>query len=187
MKAIIAGLGSLMVGLAVSASAAAQEYAPPQYGPQASQYAPQGPQYAPGAENASQAPPVQPAPQVEAPAPAPAVYSYSTGQWVYGADRVPIWVPAGAVSVAVGGVPYAHLYTPAYGWAWSISPWGWGPYRYGSWGHYAGWGRYGGWGWGRGSGRATNWHYGRGGYPRAFGHGGYHAIARGGYGHVGRR
>jgi hypothetical protein len=184
MKAIIAGLGSLMVGLAVSASAAAQEYAPPQYGRQS----PQGPQYAPGAEDASQAPAVQPAPQVQAPEPAPAVYSYPTGQWVYGADRVPIWVPAGAASVAVGGVPYAYLYTPAYGWAWCISPWGWGPYRYGSWGHYAGWGRYGGWGWGRGWGRATNWQYGHGGYARGLGHGGSpHAIARGGYGHVGRR
>jgi hypothetical protein len=31
------------------------------------------------------------------------------------------------------GVPYAYLYTPAYGWTWYVSPWGWGPYRYGFW------------------------------------------------------
>jgi hypothetical protein len=31
------------------------------------------------------------------------------------------------------GVPYTYLYTPAYGWTWYVSPWGWGPYHYGLW------------------------------------------------------
>jgi hypothetical protein len=35
--------------------------------------------------------------------------------------------------VADEGVPYSYLYTPAYGWTWYVSPWGWGPYHYGAW------------------------------------------------------
>jgi hypothetical protein len=35
--------------------------------------------------------------------------------------------------VEMEGVPYTYLYTPAYGWTWYVSPWGWGPYHYGLW------------------------------------------------------
>jgi hypothetical protein len=61
------------------------------------------------------------------------IYNYPTGSWVYAADRGWVWVPVGTDTNVVDGVPYAYLYTPAYGWTWYVSPWGWGPYRYGAW------------------------------------------------------
>jgi hypothetical protein len=64
---------------------------------------------------------------------APLVYSYPTGQWVYTVGQGWVWVPADATPVQNEGVPYVYLYTPAYGWTWYVSPWGWGPYRYGAW------------------------------------------------------
>jgi hypothetical protein len=81
----------------------------------------------------SQAPQYAPA-QPETPPPATQwTVTYPTGQWVYTVDYGWIWIPAGAVTTAVDDVPYTYLYTPAYGWTWYISPWGWGPYRYGVW------------------------------------------------------
>jgi len=44
-----------------------------------------------------------------------------------------VWVPAGATTTAVEGVPYTYLYTPSVGWTWYISPWGFGRYAYGPW------------------------------------------------------
>jgi hypothetical protein len=61
------------------------------------------------------------------------VYSYPTGQWVFTSTYGWIWVPAGTATEAVDGTPYVYLYTPSYGWTWYVSPWGWGPYRYGVW------------------------------------------------------
>jgi len=81
-------------------------------------------------------PPVEAAPPAGQPAAAPLVYSYPTGQWVYTAGRGWVWVPAGAVTQEMDGAPYAYLYTPAYGWTWYLSPWGWGPYHYGVWVHH---------------------------------------------------
>jgi hypothetical protein len=76
-----------------------------------------------------------PAPQAAPPPPAGAqtVYNYPTGSWIYAADRGWVWVPAGTATTGVDGVPYAYLYTPAYGWTWYVSPWGWGRYAYGPW------------------------------------------------------
>jgi hypothetical protein len=81
----------------------------------------------------SQAPPA-PSSQPPTAAPsAPLVYTYPTGQWVYMAGRGWVWVPAGTTPQEVDGAPYVYLYTPAYGWTWYLSPWGWGPYYYGVW------------------------------------------------------
>jgi hypothetical protein len=102
-------------------------------------------------QEAAPPPPQQPAPAPSPPAapptgpaaPAQLVYSYPTGQWVYLAGRGWVWVPAGATSQELDGAPYAYLYTPAYGWTWYLSPWGWGPYHYGIWArhpwHPVGW------------------------------------------------
>jgi hypothetical protein len=104
-------------------------------------------------QEAAPPPPQQPAPGPAplaapptgptAPAPAQLVYSYPTGQWVYLAGRGWVWVPAGATTQELEGAPYAYLYTPAYGWTWYLSPWGWGPYHYGIWArhpwHPVGW------------------------------------------------
>jgi len=194
MKTILAGLGSLVLGVAMSGSAFAQEYDQEEGAPPPPEAAVQAPQMQYG-----DAPPAQEA------------YSYPTGQWVYTANGY-VWVPAGATAVAYGGAPYAYLYTPALGWRWSVSPWGWGGYRgygYGGWaGHPAvgrGWvghpavGR--GWGGHPAVGRGWVGHpavgHGWGGHP-AVGHGwggpafrgsrggAPHAVARGG-GHGGHR
>jgi hypothetical protein len=61
------------------------------------------------------------------------VYTYPTGQWVYVSGQGWVWVPAGSTTTDMEGVPYAYLYTPAYGWTWYVSPWGLGPYHYGLW------------------------------------------------------
>jgi hypothetical protein len=61
------------------------------------------------------------------------VASYPTGQWVFTSTYGWIWVPAGSATEAVEGTPYVYLYTPAHGWTWYVSPWGWGPYHYGVW------------------------------------------------------
>jgi hypothetical protein len=63
----------------------------------------------------------------------PLVQPYPTGQWVYLSGQGWVWVPAGATATEMDGVPYSYLYTPAYGWTWYVSPWGWGPYVYGPW------------------------------------------------------
>jgi hypothetical protein len=129
---------------------------PPVAPPQAAQAspAPPPPSAAPSSAAPSSPPPPPPAGQAQAgfPPPPPAqagpppsatppgqappsgwVYSYPEGQWVYAANRGWIWVPAGSATTDVDGVPYAYLYVPAYGWTWYVSPWGWGPYRYGGW------------------------------------------------------
>jgi hypothetical protein len=77
------------------------------------------------------APPAPPAPPADASEP-PAV-SYATGSWVYRAGQGWVWVPNGASTSDMEGVPYVYLYTPAYGWTWYVSPWGPGPYHYGVW------------------------------------------------------
>jgi hypothetical protein len=103
--------------------------------------------------DAPQAPPPQSQPQSTQPPPAaalPAQYaaapsadqpppqaqwvtSYPQGQWVYASGYGWMWVPAGAVTTEMDGVPYVYLYTRPYGWTWYVSPWGWGPYHYGIW------------------------------------------------------
>jgi hypothetical protein len=52
---------------------------------------------------------------------------------VYTAQYGWAWIPAGAATYDVGGLPCAYLYTPAYGWTWYTSPWGWGPFVYARW------------------------------------------------------
>jgi hypothetical protein len=117
-----------------------------------------------------------------------------SGQWV-ATENGWIWVPAGATTYGVEGVPYAYLYTPAYGWTWYASPWGWGPYSYGAWAThpwpfgFRAWG-YGpqGWGWRGGPGVGGHFygggHFGGGHFGGGhFGGGGGH----GGGGHGGHR
>ncbi len=142
MKTMLAGLKSLVLLVTLSGSALAQE------------------------EIAPEAQPMQPGPGPSvAPASAPGVYTYPTGRWIYTADNRWVWIPAGATSVAIGGAPHVYLYAPGHGWAWRVSPWGWGGYRYGAWvGHP----------W-----RSQGWRGGRGAYP--------HAVGRGGWGHYGHR
>jgi hypothetical protein len=113
MKTMVAGLGALVLGLGLSSTALAQEQPAPPPPPAQVQEAPP--------------PPAPPAPQ------ASWVRAYPTGQWVYTSDYGWVWVPAGSATTMVDGVPYAELYTPAYGWTWYVSPWGFGPYHYGSW------------------------------------------------------
>lgn len=69
------------------------------------------------------APPAVPAPEVPPPPPVP-----PQGQWVNTPEYGLVWIPAGAQSYAIGGMPHAYLYTQSYGWSWYASPWGWGPY-----------------------------------------------------------
>ncbi len=121
MKKVVAGLGSLVLGIGLSQSASAQQVQPPPPAPE--------PQEAQPEPQEAQSQPAPPPPQ----AGAPTVYTYANGSWVYAADRGWVWVPAGATTTAVEGVPYAYLYTPVYGWTWYVSPWGWGAYRYGPW------------------------------------------------------
>jgi hypothetical protein len=83
---------------------------------------------------ASAVPPPPPSSPPQAAAPSDQlVYSYPTGQWVYMSGQGWVWIPAGSESTEMEGVPYTYLYTPAYGWTWYVSPWGWGPYHYGVW------------------------------------------------------
>jgi hypothetical protein len=142
----------LVTGLLLGCGGGTDEYQPPQMPP------PPSPPPAPVQEPAPLAepytsptatppaapsePPAAPPPAATAAptAPAPAapteaqlVYSYPSGQWVYTAGPGWVWVPAGATTEEVDGAPYVYLYTPAYGWTWYISPWGWGPYHYGVW------------------------------------------------------
>jgi hypothetical protein len=79
------------------------------------------------------APPANQAPSAPPSSDSTLVYSYPTGQWVYLSGSGWVWVPAGAATEGSEGVPYVYLYTPAYGWTWYVSPWGWGPYHYGVW------------------------------------------------------
>lgn len=94
----------------------------------------------PSAQPAQPPPPPAQAAQPAPPAPPAAaqqqVYSYPTGQWIRLANQGWVWVPAGAQATESEGVPYTYLYTPSYGWTWYVSPWGWGPYRYGGWLHH---------------------------------------------------
>jgi len=116
--------------------------APPQ------QYGAPDPQYAPPPPPPQGATP--PLPQAQQP----------QGQWVNTAEQGWIWVPAGTQTYAVEQVPYAYLYTPAYGWTWYASPWGWGPYAYGPW--VGGAWPFGFRAWAHGPG-GWGWNYGRGG------------------------
>lgn len=82
----------------------------------------------------STSPPPPPGAQTAQPsAETPPPPAYSSGRWVYSDEYGWLWVPAGADTVEVEGVPYAYLYTPSYGWTWYVSPWGWGAYYYGPW------------------------------------------------------
>jgi hypothetical protein len=88
----------------------------------------------PGGSAATSPPPPPPATGSAAqPAQGELVYSYPTGQWVYTSGGGWVWVPAGSSTIEDDGTPYVYLYTPAYGWTWYVSPWGWGPYHYGLW------------------------------------------------------
>jgi hypothetical protein len=92
------------------------------------------PEPPPGAAPPGQPPPAPSASAQGASPPASQYFqAYSTGQWVYLSGQGWVWVPAGTAAVNTDGVPYAYLYTPAYGWTWYVSPWGWGPYFYGRW------------------------------------------------------
>ena len=94
-------------------------------------YSQPGPSGVPSASLADAAAPSPP--PVSSEAESELVYTYPTGQWVYIAGRGWVWIPAGATTVETDGVPYVYLYTPAIGWSWYLSPWGWGPYVYGPW------------------------------------------------------
>jgi len=126
MKAMIAGLSSLVLGVSLSSSAFAQSAPGADQGPGPNQPAPGQASGAGQVQGAG-------APGEAAPPASQWVYSYPTGQWVYTADNGWVWVPAAATQNVVDGVPYSYLYTPAYGWTWYVSPWGWGPYHYGAW------------------------------------------------------
>lgn len=131
MNRMIAGLASLVLGLSFTPAAFAQESPPQpaqpqQYAPAPQQSPPQ--QYAPAPQQYT-----PPPPQPAQPAANSWVYSYPSGQWVYSSDRGWIWVPAGASATLVDGVPYTYLYTAGSGWNWYVSPWGFGPYRFGAW------------------------------------------------------
>ncbi len=141
--------------------------------------APPPQQDAAAAANQTQAGPLPPLPS-QAPRYAPSagtdesppasqwVQQYADGEWVYTSENGWIWVPAGAVTMDAEGVPYTYLYTPASGWTWYLSPWGWGPYHYGPWVRHT---------W-----RPSGWHGGWVAHPhvvvRLGGHGGGH-----GHGH----
>lgn len=117
MKAWVHRSGVLALGLFVSGTAAAQTSSVLSTHT-ASQQAPATQPNAP--------PPPPPAPAAAQPAP-------PSGRWVSTADHGWVWVPSNATTVNVDGVPYAYLYTPAVGWTWYVSPWGWGPFHYGVW------------------------------------------------------
>jgi hypothetical protein len=108
-----ARLLSVALGLAAvgGLSSRVEAQAPPNYG--APEYAAPAPAYP------------QPAPVVAQPPP--------QGQWVNAVGYGWIWVPLGATTVDVGGVPSVYLYTATHGWAWYASPWGWGPFAHGAW------------------------------------------------------
>jgi hypothetical protein len=145
-------LFGLLLACLLTGCVGADDYDPPQTppppppAPATDPYA-QGGAPDPAAGDPQQAaPPAPPQPPADAPPPAaaapaapqvaasgPLVYSYPTGQWVYTAGRGWVWIPAGTTTADIEGVPYAYMYTPAYGWTWYISPWGVGPYRYGFW------------------------------------------------------
>ena len=163
--------GLLLACVLTACGGASEDYEPPQLPPPpapppppSSEPAPLPEPYAGEASSAQAAPPAPPASpppasppptatQAQAPTPAqpPAtadanaqlVYTYPTGQWVYAAGPGWVWVPSDATTTAEEGVPYVYLDTPAYGWTWYVSPWGWGPYHYGPWirhpWHPAGW------------------------------------------------
>jgi hypothetical protein len=121
MKTMVALLGSLSLVPMLAGSAMAQtaeenvRVEPPVA--QEQQAAPR-PQYA--------------APQPQAMPPAQ-VAVQAGGEWQYLDGEGWVWVPTGTAAYDVGSEPYAYLYTPSYGWTWYVSPWGWGPYRYGYW------------------------------------------------------
>ena len=125
---------ALVLFLGAQGASAQQQPAPP-------------PPPAPAQAQTAPPPPVSPAPQ-SAPVPAPPqpqtapspstwVVSSAGGQWVYTSDYGWIWVPAGASTRNIEGIPYVYLYTPAYGWTWYVSPWGRGRYHYGVWVRHA--------------------------------------------------
>jgi hypothetical protein len=86
-----------------------------------------------GAPPATQAPPPPASAASASTSSSQLVYTYPTGQWVYVVDEGWVWVPMGATTVEMDGIPYVYLYTPVLGWTWYVSPWGWGPYFYGPW------------------------------------------------------
>jgi hypothetical protein len=69
--------------------------------------------------------------------------AYPGGLWFYTTEYGWLWAPKGASSVPFENVPYAMLYTPAHGWTWCVSPWGFGNFYFGAWvrhaWHPAGW------------------------------------------------
>jgi hypothetical protein len=95
--------------------------------------------------------------------------TYPTGQWVYADGYGWMWIPNEAGSVVVDQIPYVYLYTPLYGWTWYISPWGFGPYRYGVWVHHP---------W-----HPVGWRGGWVAHPHVIVHigGGYHGYGHGGF------
>ncbi len=201
MKSALTALGLVAAFALLGGSASAQTEengiiyeGTPQ--PAAGQVAPQ-PQQAQQGTPPQAAPPPPPNPQ---PAPPPSgaagTVEAAQGQWL-NTDNGWIWVPAGAQTTPVDGVPYAYLYSPAYGWTWYASPWGWGPYAYGPWIYhpwpfgFRAWG-YGphGWGWRGGRGVARygghyGGHYGYAGGGHYTGGGHYGGGHFGGGGHGG--
>ncbi len=78
-------------------------------------------------------PPYGRVPYAAPPPPTPAPPAYTRGEWVHTDESGWLWVPSGAMTVEDEGVPYAYMYTPAYGWSWYFSPWGAGAYYRGAW------------------------------------------------------
>jgi hypothetical protein len=185
MKTILALVASSSLVMFTAAGANAQDEpwwngAPdaPQQQPAAQPVPQDAPVAPPQAQQPVQAvqaqPPQAAAPQTAYPA-APQVTSEmaSQGEWVYTDQYGWTWVPYGSTTTTVGSEPYVYLYAPTYGWTWFVSPWGIGPFHYGSWGWGPRWGyRYSPHGWGAGA------HYG----PRGFVGGGVHYAPRVGVG-----
>jgi len=124
--------GQVWLAPAPAAAPAPQQAAPPAVTPPRVTYVPVQP--APQqpaapiivvpAQSAPQQVPV--APQVVESGPATGAEG-AQGQWVQTAGAGWVWVPMGATTYPIEGVPSAYLYTPTYGWTWYASPWGAGP------------------------------------------------------------
>jgi hypothetical protein len=138
LAVLVAGCGGYSEESEVPATPPAPPPAPAAEPPPTPEpYASSAPPTTPSSTPPSPPPPPPPtasgAPPSGAPPAEPQVYSYPSGQWVYLSGQGWVWVPAGASTTDMEGVPYTYLYTPAYGWTWYVSPWGAGPYHYGVW------------------------------------------------------
>jgi hypothetical protein len=127
MKFAIACLGALALGFPPATPAFAQES--PTGDSTADDESPPPQSDADALAQASAQPSPSAPPPAVSPPPPPQTVDAPQGQWVYQADYGWIWIPAASTTYSIGTDPYAYLYTPVYGWAWYLSPWGAGAYH----------------------------------------------------------